>query len=153
MTRFRDAKVCNNWLRISIDDDRIQFDCKYKSELHGVTFAWWNRARHQWQRYHQGYWVHNDHVTTKTQNTFNTAHMNIDNVGAQFSCLLVSFVSSWFTHCTAWFNGESSIFSTSSSCSSFFICTSSTSFEGRSELVHSAWKGVDSFDDSYFLTC
>ena len=26
MTRFRDAKVCNNWLQIRIDDHRIQSD-------------------------------------------------------------------------------------------------------------------------------
>ena len=30
MTRFGDAKVCNNWLQIRIDDHRIQFDYKYK---------------------------------------------------------------------------------------------------------------------------
>ena len=30
MTRFRDAKVCNNWLQIRIDDHRIQSDYKYK---------------------------------------------------------------------------------------------------------------------------
>ena len=49
MTRFRDAKVCNNWLQIRIDDHRIQSDYKYKSELHnpegkksvlGITSAW-----------------------------------------------------------------------------------------------------------------
>ena len=33
MTRFRDAKVCNNWLQKRIDDHRIQSDYKYKSEL------------------------------------------------------------------------------------------------------------------------
>ena len=30
MTRFRDAKVCNYWLQIRIDDHRIQSDYKYK---------------------------------------------------------------------------------------------------------------------------
>ena len=30
MTRFRDAKECNNWLQIRIDDHRIQSDYKYK---------------------------------------------------------------------------------------------------------------------------
>ena len=35
-----------------------------------------------------------DNVTTKTQNTFDTAHMNTDTWNAQFSCLLVRFVSS-----------------------------------------------------------
>ena len=53
MTRFRDAKVCNNWLQIRIDDHRIQSYYKYKSELQnpegktsvlGITSAWWNRA-------------------------------------------------------------------------------------------------------------
>ena len=49
MTRFRDAKVCNNWQQIRIDDHRIQSDYKYKSELQnpegktsvfGITSAW-----------------------------------------------------------------------------------------------------------------
>ena len=56
MTQFRDAKVCNSWLQISIDDHRIQSDYKYKSELQnpegkksvlGITSAWRHRARHQ----------------------------------------------------------------------------------------------------------
>ena len=33
MTRFRDAKMCNKWLQVRIDDHRIQSDYKYKSEL------------------------------------------------------------------------------------------------------------------------
>ena len=33
MTRFRDAKVCNNWLQMKIDDHRIQSDNKCKSGL------------------------------------------------------------------------------------------------------------------------
>ena len=53
MSRFRDAKVCNNWLQIGIDDHRVQSDHKYKSELQnpegknstlGIASAWWNRA-------------------------------------------------------------------------------------------------------------
>ena len=49
MTRFRDAKVCSNWLQIRIDDHRIPSDYKYKSELQnpegktsvlGITSAW-----------------------------------------------------------------------------------------------------------------
>ena len=49
MTRFRDAKVCNNWLQKRIDDHRVQSDYKYKSELQnpegktsviGITSAW-----------------------------------------------------------------------------------------------------------------
>ena len=47
MTRFRDAKVCNNWLQERIDDHRIQSDYKYKSGLkvriqHWYDMlAWW----------------------------------------------------------------------------------------------------------------
>ena len=49
MTRFLDAKVCNNWLQIRIDDHRILSDYKYKSEIQnpegkksvlGLTSAW-----------------------------------------------------------------------------------------------------------------
>ena len=49
MTRFRDAKVCNNRLQIRIDDHRIQSDYKYKRELQnpegkksvlGIASAW-----------------------------------------------------------------------------------------------------------------
>ena len=49
MTRFRDARVCNNWLQVRIDDHGIQSDYKYKSELQnpegkksvlGITSAW-----------------------------------------------------------------------------------------------------------------
>ena len=49
MTRFRDSKVCNNWLQIRIDDHRIQSDYKCKSELQnpegkksvlGIASAW-----------------------------------------------------------------------------------------------------------------
>ena len=56
MTRFRDAKVCNNRLQVRIDDHRIQSDYKYKSELQNakrnksvfdITSAWKHRARHQ----------------------------------------------------------------------------------------------------------
>ena len=53
MTRFRDAKVCNNWLQVRIDDHRIHSGYKYKSELQnpegkksvlGITSAWWHRT-------------------------------------------------------------------------------------------------------------
>ena len=59
-------KCATIWLQIRIDDHRIQSDYKYKSELQnpegkksvlGMASAWWNRARHQWQRDHQGYCV------------------------------------------------------------------------------------------------
>ena len=73
MTRFCDAKVCNNWLQIGNDDHRIQSDYKYKSEL--------QKSRRKeiciWYcvcvvKTHDT----NDNVITKTQNTFNTTHMN-----------------------------------------------------------------------------
>ena len=92
LTRFRDAKVCNNWLQIRIDDHRIQSDYKYKSELQnpegkksvlGIDVCvvkpsttpmttWPSRLRGETEH------DTNDNVTTKTQNTFNTAHMNTD---------------------------------------------------------------------------
>ena len=49
MTRFRDAKVCNNWLQMKIDDHRIQSDYKCVSGLQnpegknstlGIASAW-----------------------------------------------------------------------------------------------------------------
>ena len=75
MTRFCDAKVCNNWLHIRIDDQSIQSDYKYKSEHQnpeGKKYVFVFRLR--------GGTEHdtNDNVTTKTLNTFNTAHMNTD---------------------------------------------------------------------------
>ena len=68
-------QVCNNWLQKRIDDHRIQSDCKYKvnykiqkeRNLHLVL-----RLRGETEH------DTNDNVTTKTQNTFNTAHMNTD---------------------------------------------------------------------------
>ena len=49
MTRFRDAKVCSNWLQMKIDDHRIQSDYKCISGLQnpegknstlGIVSAW-----------------------------------------------------------------------------------------------------------------
>ena len=49
MIRFRDAKVCKNWIQIRIGDHRIQSDYKYKSEpqnpegkksVLGIASAW-----------------------------------------------------------------------------------------------------------------
>ena len=71
MTRFRDAKVCNNWLQTRIDDHRIQSDYQYKSELQnpkGKKSVLGGETEHDT----------NDNVTTKTQDTFTTAHMNTD---------------------------------------------------------------------------
>ena len=56
MTRFQDAKVCNNLGTDEIDDHRIQSDYKCtiglqnaegKNSTLGIASAWWNRARHQ----------------------------------------------------------------------------------------------------------
>ena len=53
MTRFRDAKVCNNLVTEEIDDHRIQSDYKCiigqqnpegKNSTLGIASAWWNRA-------------------------------------------------------------------------------------------------------------
>ena len=154
ITRFHDAKVCNNWPQMRIDDHRIQSDYKYKSELQnpegktsvlGIASAWWNRALHQWQRDHQD-----------PEHFQHSAHEHW-HVSAQFSCLLDRFVSSWFTHCTAWLKGVAHVISsmhgvcgslstlsppflsTSSSSHSSFIscsssCTSSTSLRAVASL-------------------
>ena len=86
------------------------------------SISWWNRARPQWQRDHQKYWVHIDNVTTKTQNTFNTAHMNIDNflVVSQFRVVMIDTLHR-MSLSTLSFPSPS----TSFSCSSFIFCTSS----------------------------
>ena len=76
MTRFRDAKVCNNWLQIRIDDHRIQSDNKCKKKNYQIQ-----KERNLYLVLRlRGETEHdtNDNVTTKTQNTFNTAHMNTD---------------------------------------------------------------------------
>ena len=73
MTRFRDAKVCNNLATDEIDDHGIQSDynmnCNIQKErtLHLVL-----RLRGETEH------DTNDNVTTKTQSTFHTKHMNID---------------------------------------------------------------------------
>ena len=160
MTRFHDAKVCNNLATDEIDDHRIHSDYKCISEpqnsegkksVLGITSAWWNRARHQWQRDHQGYCVCVVKPSTTPMTTWpprprtlpHSAHEHW-HVSAQFSCLLVRFLSSWFTHCTAWLKGVAHVTSSmhevcgspstlnppfpstsSSSHSSFVSCTSS----------------------------
>ena len=102
-------QVCNNLATDEIDDHRIHLcDYKYKSELPnpegkksvlGITSAWWNRARHQWQRDHQD-----------PEHLQHSAHEHW-HVSAQFSSLLVRFLSSWFTHCTAWLKGVAHVIS------------------------------------------
>ena len=75
MTHFRDAKVCNQWVQVRIDDHRVQSEYKNESELQNTEgknlyFVLCMRGKSEHDI--------NDNVTTKTQNTFNTAHMNID---------------------------------------------------------------------------
>ena len=81
MTRFRDGKVCNNWLQMKLTiteyslTTSAQLDYKIQEErtlylvlrlrgetehdtndnvtIKGIASAWWNRARHQWQRDNQ----------------------------------------------------------------------------------------------------
>ena len=75
MTHCRDAQVCNKWLQVRIDDRRIQSDYKYKSELQKIEKSHLYLAlRLRGETEHDT----SDNVTTKTQNTFNTAHMNTD---------------------------------------------------------------------------
>ena len=59
MTRFRDAKVCNNLATDEIDDHRIQSDynmnCNIQKErtLHLAMRMRGEDSQHQWQRDHQ----------------------------------------------------------------------------------------------------
>ena len=66
MIRFRDAKVCNNLATDGLTITEYSLTTSTKSELQnpegkksvlGIASAWWARARHQWQRDHQGYCV------------------------------------------------------------------------------------------------
>ena len=127
----------------------MQSDYKYKSELQNpeskksvfrITSAWWNSARHQWQRDHQD-----------PEHFQHSAHEHW-HVSAQFSCLLVRFVSSSSTHRTALLKivhvissmhamcGSLSTLKTpfpsasSSSHSSFISCTSSTTLSAVASL-------------------
>ena len=75
MTRFRDAKVCNNLVTDEIDDHRIQSDYKCTIGLQKKK----ERTLHLVLRL-RGETEHdtNDNVTTKIQTDFHTEHMNID---------------------------------------------------------------------------
>ena len=71
MTRFRDVEVCINWLQERIDDHIIHTKVNYKIQK--------GRNLYLVLRLRGGTEHHtNDNVTTKTQNTFNTAHTNTD---------------------------------------------------------------------------
>ena len=73
MTRFRDVKVCKNLVTDEIDDHGRRSDynmnCNIQKErtLHLVL-----RLRSETEH------DTNDNVTTKTQSTFHTAHMNFN---------------------------------------------------------------------------
>ena len=79
MTRFRDAKVSNNLVSDEIDDHRIQSDYK-------CTIGLQNQGRKELYTWYCVCVVKpsdkthdtNDNVTTKTQSTFHTAHMNLN---------------------------------------------------------------------------
>ena len=135
-----------------------------KNSTFGIAFAWWHRARHQWQRDHQD----PEHLP-------HSAHEHW-HVSAQFSCLLVRFLSSWFTHCT-WLKFHLCASSHGHPCTQWaclFDLESSTPFyflifsfilnllhfllhffhylEGSSNTAYFAWKEMDSLDDSYLFT-
>ena len=74
MTRFRDVKYARIWDTDWVDDDRTQSDYKYKSELQNPERNLYLVLRLRGETEHDT----NDNVTTKTQNTFKTAHMNTD---------------------------------------------------------------------------
>ena len=77
MTRFRDAKVCNNLATDEIHDHRIksgqqcesglQYPERKKTPHFVIACAWWNRAQHRWQTW-----------PSRPKSTFYTTHMNID---------------------------------------------------------------------------
>ena len=134
MTCFRGAKVCTKWLQGKSDDHRIQSDYKCtiglqnsrgKKSVLGVASAWWNRARHQWQRDQQD-----------PEHLQHSAHEHW-HVSAQFSCLLVRFLSSCFTHCIAWLKGVAHVIS-----STHEVCgspsTLSPPFPSTSSSFHSS---------------
>ena len=71
MTRFRGAKVCNNWLQVRIDDHSIQSDYKYKSGLQSEN----SEIGHVCVVTLHDYTTDtNDNMTTKTD--FHTEHIN-----------------------------------------------------------------------------
>ena len=104
MTRFRDAKVCNNLVTDEIDDHRIQSD--YKCTI--------GPQNPKGKELNTSYCVcvvkpsdkthdTNDKVTAKTQSIFHTAHMNFNTwIDARvIPCAhspVVRFWSSWFAH-------------------------------------------------------
>ena len=73
MTRFRDVKVCNSLGTDEIDDHRIQSDYNMNCNTHRrkELYTWYCVCV---VKTHDT----SDNVTTKTESTFHTKHMNID---------------------------------------------------------------------------
>ena len=75
MTRFRDGKVCNNLatdeLTITEYSLTTSAHVDYKIQKERTLYLVW-RLRGETEH------DTNDNVTTKTQSTFHTAHMNFD---------------------------------------------------------------------------
>ena len=157
-----------------IDDHRIQSDYKCtiwpqtsrgKNSVLGIASAWWNRARHRWQRDHQDpeHLLHSAHE-----------HWHVKWICAQFSSLfLFRFRHAWLKS-TSWLKGVAHVIS-----SMHEVCGSPSTLmsilfyflifqfilnllnfllhffhylDGSSNTAHSAEKEMDSLDDSYLLT-
>ena len=100
MTRFRDAKACNNLATNEIDDHRIYL------QLHKWTSKSRRTKIYTWYHVYETKPIDKTHdadhnVFTKTQSTFHTAHMNL-NTGIDARVIpcahspVVRFLSSWF---------------------------------------------------------
>ena len=150
-----------------------------KKSVLGITSAWWHRARHQWQRDYQGYcvWVGKPSTTPmtprprtpSTERTWTlTRECAVLLIVSQVLVVVIHTLHRLAQGCCAchlihtWsvrfsFGFESSI-------PFYFLIFSFILyllhfllhffhyFEGRSEPVHSASKGMDSLDDSYLRT-
>ena len=93
MTRFRDAKVCNNMATDEIDDHRTQSGeqfrkstAKSRKKIPRLVLRLRHKTEHETnddvtkvlRRRVEKKQKTNDNVTTKTQSTFHTAHMDIN---------------------------------------------------------------------------
>ena len=178
MTRFRDGKVCNNWLQMKIDDHRMQSDYKCKSglqhpegkTLHLVLLLRGDDARqhvrHQWQRDHQDpeHHLHSAHehwrvkwICAQFPSLSCSVFVTLDctpHRGSSFTCARHLMVITWWAYL---FDLESSI--------PFYVLIFSFILdllhfllhffhylEGRRNPAYFAWKEMDSLDDSYLLT-
>ena len=149
MTCFPDASVCNNLAtdEMAIAEYSLTTNTKANYKIHKARNLYLV-LRLRGETEHDT----NDNVTTKTQNTFNThEHWH---VSAQFSCLLVRFLSSWLSQCIVWLKGVVYVissthevcaspstlsppfpFTVSRSHSSLTSCTSSCTFSSTLETV------------------